>query len=663
MEKKASLISTGRLLKESWFFYFSKIKTILGVTIIPIGFAVLSRMFLNFLTSTDLVHSFWFSFIAALVFLISVFLWFWAVISLLYSFKENIGTGESYKKGIKLLPSYTRVFILLLIIIAGGHLLFIIPGFLFSVWFSLAFFVLVFENKKGFNALHRSKWLIRGVFWRVFWRFLVMGLIVGIPLFLIAFLVSENISFLIGHLVQLFIWPFFLVYGFFIYKNLSEIKSGLPYPDPPGAVRIKYIAPAVLGAFLVGILLVFYFFSIFWGRDIPPIDDSDLRLTRVEIPEEENAFFLFAEIAEKMDIIYEREGVYFDEMYYGEKWDQEFAQELIDNNQEVFELFEKVLEFPYFQFPEWQDPEAVSITTVIHNTREIRELGRLNTIKANYLFREGKEEEALDLTIKIIKMGQMLQDMPRPTLITYLVGSSLKEIALDGLRDMVPDLILPSENLKQYITELEQFKENEEGLARVMKMEYIALSNTKAMMLDSIFTDSSSEEVFISPEADAALISLINLKPTPQFNHLYKPNQTQQIFAEYYRNNVSNANKDCYQVELIEIELLASHHPVKLVFMENVIGKILHDIVAVSFDGVFERKCLEDLLIAGSQTLMAIKAFQADTGSLPASLDELVPEYLSEIPKDPFSGEAISYSAEEKKIYSSPGDIVFPIEF
>ena len=585
---------------------------------------------------------------------------------MLYSFKENTGIGESYKKGAKLLPSYTRVFTLLLIIIAGGYLFFIIPGFLFSIWFSLAFFVLVFENKKGFNVLRRSKWLIGGVFWRVFWRFLVLGLIVGTPLFLIAFLVQENVSFLTGYLVQLFIWPLFFVYGFFIYKNLSEIKSDLPYSDSPGAAGIKYVAPATLGAFLVGILLAFYFFSIFWGRDIPPIDDSDLRLTKVEISEDENAFFLFAEIAEKMDIIRERGGVYFYEMYRGEKWDQEFAQELIDNNQEVFELFEKALEFPYFQFPELQDPEAVSFNTVIPSVSEIRQLGQLNVIKANYLFKEGKEEEALDLLIKTIKMGQMFQDMPSPTLITYLVGLSIKEIALDGLRDVVPDLTLPPETLKQYIADLENLKEKKEALVKTWKMDYIALANTKAMLLDGAFMDNDSEEVFISPEVDAELISLINLKPTPQFNHLYKPNQTQQIFAEHSRNNVSNAKKDCYQIELTgptEIESLAFSHPVKLIFTENIIGKILQEIVVVHYHGVFEQRCIMDFSIMGNQVLMAIKAFQADTGSLPAFLDELVPEYLSEVPKDPFSGEAISYSAEEKTIYSSPGDIVFPIEF
>jgi len=60
---------------------------------------------------------------------------------------------------------YLWVFFLLNIIIAGGFFLFIIPGVLFSVWFSLALFVLIFEERRGFNALFRSKHLVSGKFW------------------------------------------------------------------------------------------------------------------------------------------------------------------------------------------------------------------------------------------------------------------------------------------------------------------------------------------------------------------------------------------------------------------------------------------------------------------------------------------------------------------
>ena len=146
-------------------------------------------------------------------------------------------------------------------------------------------------------------------------------------------------------------------------------------------------------------------------------------------------------------------------------------------------------------------------------------------------------------------------------------------------------------------------------------------------------------------------------KTATKLNYLYKPNQTQRIFAEYYRNFVNNANKDCDEVRLVEIKSLAPRSKIKMLFTENIVGKILHDIVAVSFSGLFDKKCLEDFSVTGAQSLIAIKAYQTETGKIPSSLGELVPKYFSEVPRDPFDGKSIKYSPGKKIIYSVGKDL------
>ncbi|MBZ1356675.1 MAG: hypothetical protein KY054_02835 [Candidatus Nealsonbacteria bacterium] len=95
-----------------------------------------------------------------------------------------------------------------------------------------------------------------------------------------------------------------------------------------------------------------------------------------------------------------------------------------------------------------------------------------------------------------------------------------------------------------------------------------------------------------------------------------------------------------------------------MLFTENVVGKELHDIiVAVVFPGLLEKKCLEDFSVIGTQLLIAIRAYQIETGKVPASLNELVPEYFFEVPRDPFDGKLIKYSPEKKIIYSVGKDL------
>jgi len=650
-----------QLLKEGWRIYCLKIKTLLGIIGLPVGFSFLFWILMYFLADTSIKYSAWFSVIAAISYLGPLFLWLWAIPSLLYNLKENTGIKESYKRGFKILGPYIWVYFLLIIIIAGGFLLLIIPGVLFSIWFSLAIFILIFEEREGFSALFRSKHLVKGKFWGVLVRFLVLGLIMGLGLFLIFALIffgienkqiKNHLSEVIGYFIQLFILPFFLIYGFLIYNNLKEIKAKIPYEEPTRSQKIKYVIPGILGILIVGLLISITFFNIFWGRDIPPIDDSDLWLSKIEIPKEENAFYPLSQASEKINLPKEKSEL-FAKMVEGEKWDSEFAEELIKNNEEVFSYFEKALELPYFQIPEWQDPKTIGYETIIPSMPDLRDIARLNSIKANYLLTQGKEKEALDLIVKTIKMGQIIEDSPRPILISYLEGMAIKEIGLQRLRTMIPNLTLSSEALRDYMAELEQFKANEEGLIKAMKMDYISLTNTKSKI----------EAVFVGelPKEELEKLGMgkipFEINATTKLNYLYKPNQTQRIFAEYYRNFVNNANKDCNEVRLVEIKSLAPHSKIKMLFTENVVGKIFHDIVAVSFSGYFYQKCLEDFSVIGTQSLLAIKAYQTETGKIPFSLGELVPEYFSEVPRDPFDGKSIKYSPEKKIIYSVGKDL------
>jgi hypothetical protein len=66
----------------------------------------------------------------------------------------------------------------------------------------------------------------------------------------------------------------------------------------------------------------------------------------------------------------------------------------------------------------------------------------------------------------------------------------------------------------------------------------------------------------------------------------------------------------------------------------------------------------EDATLAATRTLLALKAYKQDTGWLPGSLSELVPDYLREIPSDPFDGRPLRYAPLKNIVYSIGADLV-----
>lgn len=84
----------------------------------------------------------------------------------------------------------------------------------------------------------------------------------------------------------------------------------------------------------------------------------------------------------------------------------------------------------------------------------------------------------------------------------------------------------------------------------------------------------------------------------------------------------------------------------------------MYYIFATDLNDIITIRCEENLLVGATQIMIAIKAFKNDNNNYPNSLDELVPNYLSFIPKDPFDGKSIKYSNTKKIIYSVGKDLI-----
>ena len=113
----------------------------------------------------------------------------------------------------------------------GGYVLLIIPGVIFSIWFSLAAFILIGENITGMNALLKSKKYVEGYWGSVFWRFLFFIILLGglLVILIIVSGASKTIGEFLKEILSLFGVMMGYIYGYRIYYYLRNIKEDLVF--------------------------------------------------------------------------------------------------------------------------------------------------------------------------------------------------------------------------------------------------------------------------------------------------------------------------------------------------------------------------------------------------------------------------------------------------
>lgn len=315
----ASLPGVGALLSEAWGIYRPRIKTFGGIIAIQImavaaifivllvllyglgsGFLASSALAVTRLggdsglmprtdSSTVLMNTInWltgFAIIFLVIIVPIVMAQVWSQAAMIYAIKdsaENISAQEAYRRSWRKIGSLFWVGFLSFIIIAGGFIFFGIPGIIFSVWFSLASYIVIVENIRGMNALLKSREYVRGRAWEVFGLFLVIFLIGGalsfgaqIGLWILSMIFTIFGMAFIGIILSLSVWvilmlftPFMITYSFLIYKHLREIKGDVVFDSSTGK-KLGYLAVGVLGLLLgAGIFILPLLFLTYASRSM-----------------------------------------------------------------------------------------------------------------------------------------------------------------------------------------------------------------------------------------------------------------------------------------------------------------------------------------------------------------------------------------------------------
>lgn len=180
------LIKTGEIISNSWQYFAENFKKIVPYMIylfIPnfvLGLAGVASLYLEkYATSGAFVLTN--NIIALAIFVACIIFTLWVTMALTKNLgaliinKQPLGYKESFSATSHLIWPIIYTSLLVVLIVIGGTILFVIPGIIFSIWYSFTYYSVLFEEKRGVAALSASKSLVSGRWWQIFWRLMAPG--------------------------------------------------------------------------------------------------------------------------------------------------------------------------------------------------------------------------------------------------------------------------------------------------------------------------------------------------------------------------------------------------------------------------------------------------------------------------------------------------------
>ena len=223
-------------------------------------------------------------------------------------------------------------------------------------------------------------------------------------------------------------------------------------------------------------------------------------------------------------------------------------------------------------------------------------------------------------------------------MIGWLIGKNVTATALLELHRALETTTLDREAALQLICDLERLRQDPDDATRVVKLEYKAICFQIDWFADGCRTSPSDFSL-----SDYGIRNV-------------KPNRTRARFAEAYRFYLGTVGKHYSEVTGSVPPPVTRRG--ELFLCGNFGGELLYSLLLPNDHWAVKTANRADALLTVTQTLIALKVYQQDHGCLPGLLSNLVPQYLPELPIDPFDGGPLGYSPGKGILYVVGRDLV-----
>jgi hypothetical protein len=311
----------------------------------------------------------------------------------------------------------------------------------------------------------------------------------------------------------------------------------------------------------------------------------------------------------------------------GHEQDAALEQQLGSRADAVAEALERLLREP-LAAPAFGLPESGDV---------MRQLGLATAaviLRARASIEAGRPEAGLEELSTVIALGSAVQEARGANLFVAMTGLDLATRGLRSYEVLLPQVSIDAEQSRRITDALAELHVDPEGWRAMWGVEYVLATQR----LDAASGGEHDGATFV----DA---------------YTFKPNASRALFSHVYATFQENATRHCGELERPPYHQPADASRQALELLRpNGTGRLLAWVVTPGLARVEHMRCGFDTRLGMVRAQIALRAFQGQHRRLPDRLDELVPAWLAEVPRDHFDGAALRYDPARRILYSVGSD-------
>lgn len=368
-------------------------------------------------------------------------------------------------------------------------------------------------------------------------------------------------------------------------------------------------------------------------------------LAQETIPPEENAATYYNKAFELMKDLPSGDAKTRAFKIIEEGWKEEDKglEKLLKVNEPAFEEFRKGVTKEKCQFIE----EEITFDTLVPHLAKGRNFSRLVILEARLCERNGDLEKAIGNCLDAIKLGH---DLGKDRiLLSKLVDVAIFYIAEDALLSLVRNDKLTPQLAKNTLKSLLQLDGKAVSAKEALLGEMATATPGLTKFLGETLSDIDRHKELLErilKEYDRLAKeyfgTIISYMVQGKYSEIIP-------FAESFCDEIRNEMRVFQQAQTI-VQAILFGSDIRPKAIANILALMLLPAIA-RFPNDVARADARSRAIA---TVLAVRLFKMEKGRYPQSLDELVPEYLENVPLDPFDLKPLRYRKRQGKwiVYS-----------
>lgn len=392
------------------------------------------------------------------------------------------------------------------------------------------------------------------------------------------------------------------------------------------------------------------------SRDIADPGDADLAIERRTIPPDENGYPALEAAAAKLDWP-DADAEWLQSVADGARHNRERARAFLARNQAALELVDLALARPALQLPPRWNRES-SPTALSQALSRWALLGTLLRLRAWAEAETRNPAVALEGLVHAAELGRRIAEADGGGTVEAATGMTIRSSALLGLRSFASDTPIGREEALRFDAALSRLALDPAAWRRSLAIDYL---RAKSTTLDTMSRwEGEARPAWIALTRAIQAPAAAALLVLPDAYHV-QPRRTLAALAASVRAPPGDSDGLCATLPPREAGGAGAERERTLgilrAFLPNARGAMLVTERARGLRRLQAMRCAHEAALAATRAHLALRAFFSDHGSLPASLAELVPDYLDTVPRDPFGGAELRYSAERRSLWSIGDDL------